>query len=142
MKDKINTDSQQKTALADGFTSSLTRFVNNTELDPKNTSILTNYVNFVKSEDSVDPTGIEPVRPIFLGSAPKPGGPTLFPLLQILPENVNVGGLIMFRRFMGFFAKSNVHEQKDNQKKCSSDLCIGTNIQKIIHSVSSISSIF
>ena len=76
MKDKINTDSQQKTALADGFTSSLTRFVNNTELDPKNTSILTNYVNFVKSEDSVDPTGIEPVRPIFLGSAPKPGGPT------------------------------------------------------------------
>lgn len=47
----------------------------------------------------------------------------------------------MFSR-TGFFAKSNIHKQKDNQKKRSSNLCIGTNIQKVIHSASNIASIF
>lgn len=83
----IYTDSQQKTALTDGF--DLTRFANNTELDSKNNIILPNYVNFVKSKSSVDPTGVEPVRPEFLDLAPKPGGPTLFPLFQIFTEDVN-----------------------------------------------------
>ncbi len=66
----------QKTALTDGFTSGLTRFVNNNEPTLRtitNIPYLTSIVNTLKG---VDPTGIEPVRPTFLGSAPEPGGPT------------------------------------------------------------------
>lgn len=80
---------QQKTILTDGFsTSSLTRFVNTNELNLRTDTNLSQLPSIVKSENCVDPTGIEPVRPEFLGPAPKPGGPTLPSLLHLQERRV------------------------------------------------------
>ena len=71
----MNNFSHQKTAFDSGLYSSLTRFVNNLELTLRTTNNIP-YLSSVVNSKGVDPTGLEPVRPTFLGLAPKPGGPT------------------------------------------------------------------
>ncbi|MBI2597070.1 hypothetical protein HYW41_02850, partial [Candidatus Daviesbacteria bacterium] len=81
-------NSHQKTASNETVSSGLTRFANNNEPNLRTDINISENEEFVKSpnEIGVDPTGIEPVRPIFLGSAPEPGGPTQ----GLLSQNPNL----------------------------------------------------
>ncbi|KKU86051.1 MAG: hypothetical protein UY16_C0063G0004 [Candidatus Gottesmanbacteria bacterium GW2011_GWA2_47_9] len=65
-------DSHQKTASDEAVIGDLAKLGGTPNL--RTDSLISQFLDLVKR--GVDPTGIEPVRPEFLGPAPKPGGPT------------------------------------------------------------------
>ena len=66
-----------KKSSEEDFISGLTRFAKNKETTLRIDSTLADTSSFVKlAKRGVDPKGVEPSRPIFAGSSPKPGGPT------------------------------------------------------------------